>query len=414
MISLSLFRLLIIGISVQIAAFVSSSTHRRPHHYHQKRFRSKTPVVSHQTLGAPGFQYEILEKIEVAQDILLPKLLLETCPNRFPSVSQAKRACTFGKILLVAQSSPDHTSPNYTLLNETVMKDCSFIVGSPSSVVSPSEEVWVCTRLSDPFKYPEQATRYMSPPLGTENVEVVFETDDFAVVNKPENLTTIGEDRHDLQSMLGFVLRPPSMLRSDESPYLPRPVHRLDRRTSGLVLVAKSKESMKFFSRQFSDRNVGKRYMAVVFGLDKLPGNSPSSDTLSTWNTIDYPIDGKESISHWRIIRTSQDGAFALVEVKPHTGRFHQIRRHLSYCLSLPIVGDSKYDNGIRTFRTNGMYLCCHSLDFPITTRRDSLLSDLVKGNGTASVYTDADSGESRVHIRIPLPSKFLDRLDLQ
>ena len=394
---------------------------------------SRAPAEEHNKI-----HYEILERIQPnkgkAAEVLLPKLLLEQCPGRFRSMSQAKKACKYGKILILTTALPPHRcrqeqsqSPNHhnlpleVLLNETISEKQELVVGAASYRVTSSDEVWVCGRViisHAPCCYPEHATKYMMPPSGIENVKVIYESNDFAVINKPENLTTIGEDRKDLQSMLGFLLRPPSTTDTKKPPsekqiYLPRPVHRLDRRTSGLILVAKSKQSMQYFSKAFADRRVSKIYSALVFA-----GNNTTSLSLlnsSAWATIDYPIDGKESVSEWRTTNVRQDGSMALLQVKPHTGRTHQIRRHLSYCASMPIVGDSKYDNGMRSLRTNGMYLCCHSLDFPFHDKEcDIGIVHQSKKDGNVEVYSSVDGSEKRMNVAIPLPCKFEDRLEQQ
>ena len=217
-------------------------------------------------------------------------------------------------------------------------------------------------------------------------------------MNKPENLTTIGESRQDLQSFLPFMLKPSQL----EPTRLPRPVHRLDRRTSGLIVVAKTKHTMQRLSRYFSQRNVRKTYAAVVFG-------DPSDvNKESGWQRIDYPIDGKPAVTDYLIHKSVPyiNTTLSLVECRPGTGRFHQIRRHLSYCLGLPIVGDSKYDNGARFLRTDGMFLCSIGLDIPIEHR------DQIKSTADPSCRFEVIEGGNatstgRLKVSIQLPSKF-------
>jgi len=229
--------------------------------------------------------------------------------------------------------------------------------------------------------------------LAVEN-PVLFEDDHIAIVNKPGGLDCIGEKRNDLQSILPFVLHPPDNMIPKNNPssqcYLPRPVHRLDRKTSGCVLVAKSKNAMRQFSHLFASRQVQKSYCAVTFGIPTVfdENNSTIIDGKE-YNVIDYPIDGKEAVTLWRIVQTAttqEYGELTLLHCLPKTGRNHQIRRHLSYCLDAPIVGDNKYDGGghvAKDSRKLGMFLCSNRIEF---------IHAIDKSN---------------VSVEIPLPDKF-------
>ena len=228
---------------------------------------------------------------------------------------------------------------------------------------------------------------------------VLYEDDWIAIVNKVEGIDTIGQKRNDLQSALPFILRPPSMKEVKESDkYLPRPIHRLDRGTSGCVLVAKSKQSMKHYSRMFAMRKINKAYYAIVFGHPSISHDGSLAD--ESWKgycTINYPIDGKEAVSLWKVVTTVTSqrwGKLSLLHVIPRTGRYHQIRRHLSYCLSCPIVGDPKYDGGgelANMSRQLGIFLCSNSIQF------ESVMGE----NG------------SKISVSVPLPEKFYEILGL-
>jgi len=273
--------------------------------------------------------------------------------------------------------------------------------------------------------YPIQVTKSIYPPKSLQSLLhhhsndynlmlhslVAYENHEMAILCKPQGMVTIGgggssastngkklagaasKDDADLQSLLPFVLfppPPPSPRQQQRPPPLPRPVHRLDRGTSGLVLVAKTSSALSRFSSLFANQQIQKTYTAVVFGC-------PSTTTTSGGGIMDDPMsDGKPATTHWRLVSTN--GAFSRLELQPKTGRFHQLRRHLAYCLGTPIVGDAKYDLvGIRrgggsnndkrmrslegtdatttttaeyrkSFRPEGLMLCCHKLEFDYPT----------------------------------------------
>ena len=246
--------------------------------------------------------------------IFLPEALLRMDPDEFPTVSQARKACRLGRVLVLRKINASSAyNENFTyipsngtkfmpyrrgelheesprVVNPTLLENWENVIReifgenySDKSLVRPflghitcrldcGDVVAIHTRVHDEF-YPPSITNYILPPDGICNLfdndsngrVVVYEDDFLAIVNKPENVTTIGGAggsrdgdgaRNDLQSMLGFILYPPPRLSTKQvkhacDPYLPRPVHRLDRRTSGLVLVAKTQEVMRRLSSFF-------------------------------------------------------------------------------------------------------------------------------------------------------------------
>ncbi len=183
-------------------------------------------------------------------------------------------------------------------------------------------------------------------------VPVLYEDDHFAVVDKPAGVAVYalrkhGEPTKTVRAALPFCLKPP---RKGTDAVLRRPisVHRLDKPTSGILLCAKTKPAVVDLTRQFCHRVVKKTYMAIVNGIPFEPSEASISsrqafdlgadvdptNTSITWQLIDSPLDGKSAVTVWRALRyvpslKAKDGYLTLVELKPKTGRFHQLRRHM-------------------------------------------------------------------------------------
>jgi len=304
-------------------------------------------------------------------------------PISFPSRSQARRAIQHGRLIVLRD-------------------DDQSIIVNQTTTLRDSDILAIRSRVASEF-YPQSITKYVDPPssyvhiIQSDDQIILYEDEHIAIINKPERIDTIGEKRLDLQSILPFILHPPPSLQHNN--YLPRPIHRLDRGTSGCVLIAKSELAMKKFSKMFANREIQKSYCAVVFGKPKQDEDQRCIDVGNNnmCSTIDYPIDGKEALTLWRVLATVESptwGTLSLLHLAPKTGKYHQIRRHLSYCLSCPIVGDSKYDGGstlAKESRKLGMFLCSNSIQF-----NHVLLEDM-----------------STVSVNIHLPDKFYELLNL-
>ena len=158
--------------------------------------------------------------------------------------------------------------------------------------------------------------------------EVVYEDDNVIVMNKPAGLLSMAKGEYCPEKTLadyGLI------------------VHRLDRDTSGVVILAKTEAVQKFLKKQFQDRKTHKTYYAVIEGRPKLDAakiDLPIARDLKHPTTFRVEAGGKESETFYRVLKT--DGAHSLVELKPISGRTHQLRVHMKY-LGHPIVGDTVY-----------------------------------------------------------------------
>ena len=157
----------------------------------------------------------------------------------------------------------------------------------------------------------------------------------------------------------GLAVHPGSKTRESLEDYLhhfrfgfqrePLPVHRLDRDTSGCLLLARNPKAHKRFQRAFEDKKVSKTYVAVLDGVPKeeqgtidLPLGKVSS-AEEGWRMV-HDVDGRPSVSHWRVAAV-KDGR-AVVVFSPETGRTHQLRVHALEGLGIPISGDLVYGSG--------------------------------------------------------------------
>lgn len=156
------------------------------------------------------------------------------------------------------------------------------------------------------------------------------------VLDKPAGLLAVpgrGEDKQDCLSARAQRLWPDA-----------RVVHRLDMATSGLVVMARGPQMQRALSRAFAEREVAKRYVAVVAGRP-----SPDAGTIDLPLAADWPrrplqkVDlahGRPSVTHWRVL--AREGPDTRLELEPVTGRSHQLRVHL-LALGHPILGDTLY-----------------------------------------------------------------------
>ena len=146
-------------------------------------------------------------------------------------------------------------------------------------------------------------------------------------------------------------------------------VHRLDKDTSGLIIIAKNDKAHINLSKQIQERSVKKIYTALVKGVipeDTATINMPIGRSKVDRKKMAVRKDGKEAVTHIKVIK--RYNKYTLIRVKIDTGRTHQIRVHMAE-IGYPVVGDEVYSNGKNEFNVHGQMLHSTSLDFvhPIT-----------------------------------------------
>ena len=239
----------------------------------------------------------------------------------------------------------------------------------------------------------------VSPPLPTTllpqdiPVAVVYEDDDVLVVNKPAGMVVHPAPGHPLGTLVNALLaRLPELGRIEEG-LRPGIVHRLDKDTSGLMVVAKNRRAHEHVSRQIKEREIRKVYMALVSGrLEPAEGTIAARIGRDPRNRKRMAVveGGREADTSYRTLERLP--GFTLVEALPRTGRTHQIRVHFSH-LGYPIAGDALY--GGKSLHLGRQFLHSQALGLrlpsseryvefssPLPAELDAFLTQLNTGRG--------------------------------
>lgn len=188
------------------------------------------------------------------------------------------------------------------------------------------------------------------------NIEILYEDDGVVAVNKPAGLVVHSDGKTDEQSLVDWVVQKYPEIKNVGEPgrnadgeIIMRPgiVHRLDRDTSGVMLVAKTKDSFESLKKQFQNHEVKKTYHAFVFGemksekgtVDRPIGRS--SQDFRMWSAQRGARgEMREAVTDYKVLL--KGSGYSFVEISPKTGRTHQIRVHFK-AINYPLVADSMY-----------------------------------------------------------------------
>jgi len=175
-------------------------------------------------------------------------------------------------------------------------------------------------------------------------LNIIYEDDTMIVINKPSGLVVhpgVGNKKETIVNAL--IYRYPE-IKNVGHPFRPGIVHRLDKETQGLLIIARNNSSYFSLTKQFAERRIIKKYYAVVWGLPEpkegiisIPIGRSKDDRKKISPHTQKP---KEAITEYKVINSNK--YFSLLDINLKTGRTHQIRVHLSY-INHPIVGDKKY-----------------------------------------------------------------------
>jgi 23S rRNA pseudouridine1911/1915/1917 synthase len=194
-------------------------------------------------------------------------------------------------------------------------------------------------------------------------LEIVYEDDDVAVVNKPSGMVVHPANGNLEHTLVNGLLYQMELKSSINGVVRPGIVHRIDKDTSGLLMIAKNDKAMESLSAQLKEHTCNRIYVGLVYGLigeDKGKIIAPIGRNPDDRKTMAIVKDGKEAITHFHVLER-YDG-FTLCEFKLETGRTHQIRVHMKY-IGHPLVGDPVY--GPRhIIGNNGQFLHAKTIGF--------------------------------------------------
>ena len=211
-------------------------------------------------------------------------------------------------------------------------------------------------------------------------LDVYYEDEDVIVVNKPSGMVVhpaVGNFTGTLVNALMYHCKDLSTINGVKRPGI---VHRIDKDTSGLIMVAKNDISHNFLAEQLKDKTASRVYVALVHGnvhVKKGVINAPIGRDLKSRVKMAVVKDGKEAITEFTVLKYYKD--FTLIECRLKTGRTHQIRVHMSY-IGYPLVGDPLY--GPKKLRYGDkQYLHAKELSFihPSTKQRVTFTTELPK-----------------------------------
>lgn len=209
-------------------------------------------------------------------------------------------------------------------------------------------------------------------------IEVIYEDNDIIVVNKPKGLVVHPANGNPDGTLVNAIMAIcKDSLSGIGGEIRPGIVHRLDKDTSGLLIVAKNDKAHINMSEQIKNRQVNKTYIALVRGT-----------ITENEGTIDMPIgrstkdrkkmavtkNGKQAVTHFKVMGryTKNDNSYTLLEVKIDTGRTHQIRVHMTE-IGHPLIGDIVYSNGKNEFGVVGQCLHAYKLEFKHPTTQKQM-----------------------------------------
>ncbi len=228
----------------------------------------------------------------------------------------------------------------------------------------------------DVINVPDNIDNHAEIEVKKENIpiDIIYEDDDIIVVNKPKNMVVhpaVGNYSGTLvNALLGRQAE--DGLSDVNGEYRPGIIHRLDKDTTGALVIAKNNYAHEEIAKQIKDRTTKKEYIALVKGIikeNKGTIDMPIGRSVSDRKKMDIVKNGRSAITQFEVINRFEEG-YTLVNAILKTGRTHQIRVHFSH-IGHPVVGDATYSSGKNPFGINSQMLHSHILGFVHPTKNE-------------------------------------------
>lgn len=245
-----------------------------------------------------------------------------------------------------------------TLNGSHVRLDKKLIAGDCLNVQFPKEEI---------------GSRMVAEKM---DLDIVFEDESILVIDKPAQVSTIPSHQHPNGTLANGILY---HYKKENLPYTVHVVTRLDRNTTGLVLIAKHRYSHSLFSLLQKENQIQRTYYGIVSGkLEPMNGTIIKNIARKEGSIIERTVSdtGQEAITHYKTIHASKD--YSLLDIQLETGRTHQIRVHFSSS-GHPLVGDTLYGGSEKEIKRQALH--CHHISFehPFTKKKMDFHSPLPK-----------------------------------
>ena len=234
--------------------------------------------------------------------------------------------------------------------------------GGNITVNGKTEKAKYKVKSGDVIRLEEPETKTLE--LRPENIplDIVYEDDDVIVINKPQGMVVHPAPGHDEHTLVNALLYH-CPLSTINGTFRPGIVHRIDKDTSGLLMVAKNDKAHRSLAKQLKDKTNIREYVALVHGRiaeDEGTINAPIGRSLKDRKKQAVVKDGRNTVTHFEVLKRYRDYTF--VKCILETGRTHQIRVHMKY-IGHPLVGDPLYGPK-KTIKGNGQFLHAGKLGF--------------------------------------------------